>query len=227
VSLKSFCKQAILPKGRSCRKIKAGLASGLKMELDLQSQMQRYSGLDELEIAVHIKRYLSFCKSCVDIGANDGYYTLVFLRSAADQVVACEPGPVVERLVQNANNNGFAENNRLIIERRLIGSSSGQVSIQQVVQDLAGPILVKVDVDGVEMSVLDSASDSNRLKEINWIVETHSAELEKQCVQWFGDHGIKATIIKNAWWRTFLPEQRPLDQNRWLIAEPTSQSSVL
>jgi hypothetical protein len=214
-------KRALLPDGRACRTIKAGLARGIRMELDLHSQLQRYCGLDEFELSKFVKKRLLYCKSCVDIGANDGYYTLVFLRSAADQVIACEPGPVADRLYYNAEMNRLADSRRLVIERRLIGQGSDQLSLRVLVHSLVGPILVKVDVDGVEKDVLESASGSDRLSEIHWIVETHSAVLEQECIQWFASHGYRTRIVKNAWWRTLLPEQRPLAHNRWLVAEPT------
>ena len=36
------------------------------------------------------------------MGANDGYYTMSFLPSQAERVVACEPGPVANLLFRNA-----------------------------------------------------------------------------------------------------------------------------
>jgi len=30
------------------------------------------------------------------------------------------------------------------------------------------------------------------------------------------ERGYKTKIIRNAWWRLFIPELRPLEQNRWL-----------
>ena len=32
--------------------------------------------------------------------------------------------------------------------------------------------------------------------------------------------GYAVTVIKNAWWRVFVPEQRPIPHNRWLVAFP-------
>jgi hypothetical protein len=31
--------------------------------------------------------------------------------------------------------------------------------------------------------------------------------------------GYTCRVIKNAWWRLLIPEQRPIEHNRWFIAE--------
>src|SRR4051812_25243878 len=72
VSLKSFAKQKLLPNTRAMRRIRAGVACGINMELDLQSQFQRYLGFDERELNSTISKLLPSCRSCIDVGANDG-----------------------------------------------------------------------------------------------------------------------------------------------------------
>jgi len=220
MSLKNSIKNAFLPSGRRQLRILAGPASGLIMELDLQSQSQRLLGLDEREIAESIVWLADKCKSLVDIGANDGYYTLIFLRSPARQVVACEPGPVMERLVSNAAANNFAPNKRFSLIQDPIGTGAGAMPASSLVNNLPGPVFIKMEVDGAEIDVLLSCEDSKRLRELYWLVETHSPALEDQCSQWFCKHGYRTKVIANAWWRLILPELRPLEQNRWLLAQP-------
>src|SRR5436190_3036397 len=105
--MKQLLKKLLLPGGDAVRRIPLGLARGLKMRLNFQSQFQRYLGLDERELAGRIGKCLNRCNSAVDVGANDGYYTLIFLKSPVDRVVACEPGNVRHRLIENAAVNGF------------------------------------------------------------------------------------------------------------------------
>ena len=31
-------------------------------------------------------------------------------------------------------------------------------------------------------------------------------------------NGFRVRIVPNAWWRVVLPEQRPVELNRWLVA---------
>ena len=69
------------------------------MILDMQHHLQRYLGLYEREIQSAYLKYAPHCKSFVDIGANDGFYTIVFLRSEAERIVACEPSSEIEKLL--------------------------------------------------------------------------------------------------------------------------------
>lgn len=218
--MKQLLKKLLFPGPPALRRIPLGLARGLTMRLNLQNQLQRFLGLDERELASHVRRGLAHARSAVDVGANDGFYTLIFLQSPVARVVACEPGEVVEQLKQNAAANGHPVGPRLQVERRLIGGQPGHLSLCELVSELPKPVLIKMDIDGGEVDALASAAGLMDLKDTFWIVETHSVALERDCLGWFAAHGLKATIIKPAWWRVFIPELRPIEQNRWLVVEP-------
>ena len=188
------------------------------MEIDLEHQSQRFWGFDERELLKTFRRLIPSAKSLVDVGANDGYYTMAFLRSAAERVVACEPGPVMDQLIENAKANGYQPDARFIIERRLVGRDDDGVTIAELIAGLPRPTLLKVDIDGGEFDLLQSAEDCESLVGLWWLIETHSPELEEQCIAWLKAHGYHTQIIYNAPWRIFLPELRPIPHNRWLIA---------
>jgi hypothetical protein len=219
LSLKRRLKKLVLPGSPHIYRIRFGLARGSLMKLNLQSQLQRLLGLDELEIASTVRRALASAKSAVDVGANDGYYTLVFLRSNAERVIACEPGPVAEELLRNVRVNHYRCEGRLAVERHSIGARSNELGLDKLLADLPRPLLVKIDIDGGEVDALASAGALKDLESSLWVVETHSAELERKCESWFVARGFKTSIIDHAWWRIFVPELRPGPQNRWLIAE--------
>ena len=52
------------------------------------------------------------------------------------------------------------------------------------------------------------------------LIETHSIALERDCCSYLQSCGYNTKIVPNAWWRSMIPEQRPLDHNRWLWAWP-------
>jgi hypothetical protein len=216
--MKQLIKELLLPGGDAIRRIPFGLARGVMMRLNFQSQFQRYLGLDEREVAGRVRKCLYHCRSAVDVGANDGYYTLVFLKSSVEQVVACEPGEAMQRLIDNAAANGFTPDARLRVERRLIGDGSDELSLRELVKDLPKPRLIKIDIDGGEVEALRSATGMIGLAETFWVVETHSVELERGCIAWFEQQGFSVEVIAPAWWRWIIPERRPLAQNRWLFA---------
>jgi hypothetical protein len=195
------------------------------MELDLAHQSQRYWGLDERELVAAFRRLIPACKSLIDVGANDGYYTMVFLQSKAERVIACEPGEPMDQLLANARANGYEPGERFTIERRFVGTGEGCVSITELVRDLPRPVFLKVDIDGGEGDLLRSAEDCAFLSDLRWLIETHSKELEAECIAWLKAHGYQTRIIYNAPWRVLLPEQRPIPHNRWLIAEPPGENN--
>jgi hypothetical protein len=220
VLIKQKIKDLFLPQGRQLRRIRGGVTKGMLMELDLSCQLQYYWGLYEREILPVIRRLMPPCKSLIDIGANDGYYTMAFLKSSAQRVVACEPGPAVKQLLHNAEANGYHPDARFLVERRLIGAEVQMLTVADLVKNLPRPILLKVDIDGGEVNLLESAENCEFLRELYWVIETHSKELEEQCVHWLRLHHYESHIIRNGFWRCILPEQRPLEHNRWLLGEP-------
>ena|SRR2546427_118010 len=86
--MKQIVKQWLLPQGRKLRRVRGGVVKGMLMELDLLHQSQQYWGLYERELFTVLRRLIPSCKSLVDVGANDGYYTMAFLKSAAERVTA-------------------------------------------------------------------------------------------------------------------------------------------
>jgi hypothetical protein len=85
--------------------------------------------------------------------------------------------------------------------------------------DLQGPVFILVDIDGGEFELLNSCGNGFDFRNCTWLIETHSRELEMNCARFLNEKNYKVTIIKNAWWRSVIPEKRPLEHNRWLYAE--------
>ena len=81
--------------------------------------------------------------------------------------------------------------------------------------ELERPDFIKVDVDGGELDVLQSA-ESTLSQVPALIVETHSAELERACGRLLVDHGLRVTVVSQ---RKLGTEMRPIPHNRWLVAE--------
>src|ERR1041385_6375740 len=198
----------VIPRGSRLRKIKSGIGIGSWMLLDLQHQLQRFLGLDERELAPFVNEFVRKSSTRVDVGANDGLYTIHFLASTAKEVLACEPGPAKARLLENAAANGHNLSSRFRLEERLIGTDEGSVSLAELLRSSPRPIFVKVDVDGAEIDVLRSCESLTNLEQVVWLVEVHSMDLEKESIEWFQRHGYTVTILSPAWWRRLIPEHR-------------------
>lgn len=188
------------------------------MHMDPASRSQRMFGLDEHELRPWLRRWLPGVGTCVDVGANDGYYSLIFLASGASRVLACEPGPAMGSLLENARLNGWEPGDRFHVVTRPLGAGAGTVRLDDLLADQRGTVLVKIDVDGCELDVLGGAEGLGWRKDVFWILETHSKELEDGCLRWFQQRDRCPRVVPNAWWRTILPERRHGGVNRWIVA---------
>ena len=218
--MKKYLKHLFFPDINK-QKILTGPSKGMFVKYDVNHRFQHLFGLYEREIYPYLKKGILKSDVLIDIGANDGYYVLAFLKSGK-KVIACEPSPMLSELNYNSNLNGFYESKDFIVEKRMIGSTISPefVSVELLIKNLQGNIFFLVDIDGGEFDLLGSCGKDFDHSSATWLIETHSKELEDLCSDFLKKRNYKVTIIKNAWWRKIIPEQRPLVHNRWLYAEP-------
>lgn len=219
----SKIKTKVAPRGTSPRVIWAGLFRGIRMNLDLSCRSQLFLGLFEREISPWVARLSTHINTAVDIGAGEGEYTLYFLlRSPASRVLAFEPSAVARaQLEENLVLNGSGTD-RLFLSSKSVGlrDSADECTLDSALAGLPPPYLIKMDVDGGEADILLGAGGVLATKRAYWIIETHSLQLERRCVEILTRRGYLARVVPNAWWRIVLPEQRPSAHNRWLVATP-------
>lgn len=222
----SRIKQLVVAEGEAARTIKTGPFKGLTMNLNLTSQTQMYLGLFERETYVELKSLSAGIAMGIDIGAAYGEYTLFFLaKTQAIKVLAFEPSEDMRSgLRENLRLNSLERDPRLEISSKLVGNeNSGDVcDLDSLAHVIRSPCLIKMDIDGGETTVLEGASKLLQFPQIRWLIETHSPELEQSCLSILNKAGYITKIIPNAWWRRFVPEQRPIEHNRWLIASKAS-----
>jgi hypothetical protein len=229
MNIKSSLKTLLVPSGIRPYKVIFGAFRGLKMEIDLQYASQFWVGLYERETYRWIRQFAAGCCSGVDVGAAQGEFTLYLLRSSrASRIVAFDPDPEYDAtFTRNLNINGFSEGDRLMRFRQFVGiGANGTVRLDTFVGILSSPVFIRVDVDGFEMDVLQGAVGMLEQMKVRLLVETHSVELEKRCKYFLQKLGYHTKIVKNAWWRTLLKDQRPIGFNRWLVASNDPSSPV-
>ncbi len=216
----SWAKNLVVPEGRKARRIVFGPFQGIMMELSLRDQSQIYLGLFEREIHGWLERLSGGIQTAIDIGADHGEYTLFLLmRTKATRVLAFEPNPEsLPQLRENLRLNSVAESSRLKLSTAMVGDGEGKVRLDSLMGTIQMPCFIKMDVDGAEGEILKGARKLNGLDGIRWLIETHSKELERECVEQLRAAGFETRIIRNAWWRVLIPELRPVKQNRWLAA---------
>lgn len=227
----SNIKQLFVPKGKLPRRIKAGIFRDLTMELDLTSKAQLYLGLFERELYSWCQKLSSEINTAIDIGADEGEYTLYFLaKTSAKKILSFEPSLSSQKqLTANLALNGLEKDSRLEIFTKCMGAldSDDECTLDSFLAEIMPPCLIKIDVDGPEVDILHGANNLLKLPSIRWIIETHSQQLEEQCIEILNQAGFLTKIVPNAWYRLFIPELRLVAQNRWLVAVKSCEAEYL
>lgn len=218
----SAVKNALVPRGTRARTVRFGLLRGIRLNLDLQSGMQVYTGLAERELAPWWRKLSSGIKVAIDVGASEGTYTLYMLRKTkAERVVAFEPDATAQsRLLANLRLNGVEHSPRLTLISKFCGEedTATHAAIDSIAKDCAEPILVKLDIEGHEMEALAGARALLQKRDVRWIIEAHTRELDERCQALFRSHGYYVQTVPRAAFRVLLPELRPAAHNAWFVA---------
>ena len=219
----SLLKNALVPAERKPHRVMFGLYKDITLDLDLRSQTQMLFGLWERETYAFVSAAGANVRWVIDIGAGSGEMSLYFLRQARPiEIIACEPNPSeVDAFRHHLALNGLAPDACRIINSG-VGSGERAVPLAELVRPLQGAGFIKIDVDGAELDVLDSAGGTLDSRDVAMLIETHSAELEAGCLAWLAARGYQTSIIDNAWWRRILPDGRVIAHNRWLAARRAS-----
>ncbi|MFC1548664.1 FkbM family methyltransferase [Candidatus Omnitrophota bacterium] len=200
------------------------------MEIDFSSQSQLYFGLWEAETYPWMKRLSSDIRTAIDIGAAGGEQTLYFVKkTGAKNVYAFEPSSeMCGQIKKNLSLNCCDERKRIVINQKFVGrkNAGNEVALDSFLDQIEFPCFIKIDIDGDELNALLGAQRLIDLPKVRWLIETHSYQLERDCINILTEHGYTTKIVYNAWWRFFIPEQRPGEMNRWLVAyKPDERSS--
>jgi hypothetical protein len=189
---------------------------GVKLLVAPSTSKQIRYGLWERETYPYIRRAMRESDWVIDIGAGNGEHSIAFaLRTSASPIIAIEPGST-EVLRANIDNNGVRD--RITIDERSIGTAATHLDSIKVPS--AGRGFIKLDADYNELDILNSGIGLLEMRATFLLIETHSSLLETETVRLLQKIGYRTHIIRNAWWRTIIPETRPSNHNRWLWAAP-------
>jgi predicted RNA methylase len=202
------------------RRIRFGLLRGWRFVVDPLEKSQRLVGLDEREIAPSMRAAAAHSRTAIDVGAHDGWYSTFFAsRPNISRVIACDRNArVMDRLLENVRLNGLAGKVDVCVTSVGRPGAPGCRSLDDLLTGEAPPFVIKVDVDGGEADVLAGGATVLREQDCSLIVETHSVELERACIEYLRGLGYDTTVIPNGWYRRFVSEMRPTAHNRWFVA---------
>jgi hypothetical protein len=215
-------KDRVVPRGRRPFVVRAGIANRVKMNLDLSYQSQIWLGLIERELYPWFRKLSGDIVTAVDVGADEGFYTLFFLcKTSATRVFAFEPesegrSRLMDNVLLNRN-----QTERLSLSSKYVSSVDSNESCTLDSLEIVPPCLIKVDVEGAEMDVLHGATKLLATRGVRWIIEVHSPLLRDQCKRVLSAADLEVHEVSEASWRWILPELRPRQRHqasRWLVA---------
>jgi len=222
VDVRKLLRRLVEPAPGTSRRIPIGPARGVTLTAEpaATASADMWVGLFESEIAKYVRRFCRPGTVSVDVGANSGYYSLTFAQRCQAPVVAYEPDPAArERLARNLDLNPRIApwiDVRGLAVADTVGP--GSVTLDADLAETTRVGLLKIDVDRAEVSVLAGARRLLVESHPDVILETHSAELEDMCARLLIEAGYAPRVISQ---RRILPQNRPAEHNRWLVADRT------
>jgi Methyltransferase FkbM domain len=220
--MKKILKKLMFGSDNKELRIKYGVAKDIRMEINPGNRTQRLLGLEEREIHKSFRKFAGEAQIFVDIGASDGYYGLVYYKLNPAGMIFLFDARYAFAGEQKTNflRNSFSQEKLHAISKYVCDfSDETHIALDSVLENEPGTIFLKIDVDGGELEVLKGVKKVIESRKCKLIIETHSKELEDGCVAFLQNAGYQTRIIPNAWWRLFIPEERPIEHNRWLKAE--------
>lgn len=200
--------------------IKAGIGKGLKMHIDVSSKTQRIIGLDELEIQKPFEKYSKLSSYFFDIGASDGYYSLLYRKFNSEGMIYLFEAQTRFKIEQEEHFrlNGFKIDYQHYDKFVSNLDNDKNISIDTLFQKKNETLFFKIDVDGGELDVLNGMKNTAIQNNCYFIIETHTKQLEIDCLNFLQALGYKTKIIDQGWYRVFIKENRPIEHNRWFLA---------
>ena len=207
-------KETLLGSAPRPTRIALGAYRGVVRRMAPHNTVQVRWGLWERETYGYLRKALS-AAWVIDVGSGWGEMCALFaMKSRAAPIYAVDPKDA-DKTADTLALSGVAD--KVTVLGCLIGAKP-----DLPLDDIAvspGRGFIKIDVDGAEMDVFESGRTLLAEHKPMILLETHSAELERQCQAFLEGLGYRCTIIPNAWWRKVIPERRAIDHNRWMWAE--------
>lgn len=223
--IKKAVKTCLLPRGVRPRTIRGGALRGLKFYLDLQSDTQIWRGVYEQALQQWLTERVKPASICFDVGAAEGWATLLMATLAPrGRIHAFEPSRRGEWIEKNLLLNKGTPRAEVLWEAAAAGARSGDddhgnryLSLDDYCeQQRVGRVdVVKIDVDGPELEVLQGADQTIRHHRPALCVEAHSHELCDGVVARLRETSYQVEVVDPP-----PHEYRPLPYNPLIFGEP-------
>lgn len=213
--------RAVVIRPGAVRRVPLGLGRGLRLEADPRSTLHTYLGTAEVEIARHLRRLAQPGVRAFDVGSNNGWYAMVLRRLTGAPTAAFDFDPeCLARIRRNLERNPDVGAGVTLVAAyvtAVVDPAQGTDTLDRIAfEDLWVPDLLKIDVEGAELSVLHGAQRILAERRPHLVIETHGRDVERGCAELLREHGYAPLVVNQ---RRVFKEGRPNPENRWLVAE--------
>jgi hypothetical protein len=224
VPFKDAIKRFLFRTGEQERTVLAGELRGMRFRFDLRHDTQMWRGVYEQSLQQWLREYVEPGSVCLDIGAAEGYFTVLMAKFSGPDgaVYAFEPSELRERITDHVelNRHNYPLAPVSVYDRFVTATPSPQqssyVSVDDVVRDasLERVDVIKIDVDGAEADVLRGAHQTLERFHPHLCVEVHSRDLLNEVREIVSRYGYALRLEDAA-----PHEHRPIEYNAFLFSE--------
>lgn len=201
--MKTQIKRLIFGNGFKKRRFIGGELKGLWGYFDLSVDTQNWRGVYEVEQQKWIRTATKPGSVCIDVGAAEGFFSLLFAKCAGKegQVIGFEPS---DRGNEIANlfawNDSYDLSALKLVREFAIGPNTtglSGVTVDSVVDsmNLSRVDVVKIDVDGGEMDVLEGMRNTIEKFHPHMSVELHSPELYSEVEKFLEGYSYEMRLV--------------------------------
>jgi FkbM family methyltransferase len=188
--LKKVIRNVLFRRGRRPYTLRGGALKGYRFMLDLHADTQVWRGIYEKDLQAWLQKCVKPGAVCLDIGGAEGFFTLQMaaLAGANGRVITFEPSDRGVQISQNLKLNEDRGLAKVEILRAYAGRAEAPVEPNGPVPTIGvdhwlaehgvGKIdVVKIDVDGGEIDVVQGMSQTLQKYHPHLTIEIHSPEL--------------------------------------------------
>lgn len=217
--------KSLLPDRPVPMRIWRGPFRGARIIMNPRNSLRKLCGLYEHELNAWIEAALRRVNRTLDVGANDGYFTFgcaaAFQRLGVDgRIIGFEPDAQLVEVLRSSVDSQGSMKARIDIVALRVGREVGRgmTTLDALVPEIArSNTLIKIDVEGAEMDVMDGARSWMNASNL-FLIEVHKEEYLDRLRRLFAEHGLALAQI----------DQRPLSLlgrekreagNWWLVSD--------
>lgn len=226
-------KDRVVPEGTAFRRVRAGVARGFELPVDLREDLWRIVGLYEPELVSHVRGAVAPGDVCYDLGAADGYYTMGLAGMASGgTVVAVEPdaqrrASLVDTIAHNEPLPATVKVSDLVIGD-VHDPETGRATLDGLVQEEGHPVpdVLKIDIEGAEGAALRGAKEVLATHGPRLIVEVHDADQRAACRAVLEHAGYDLDVVEQStsWFRD--SQGRNMERGWFVARAQTPRDSV-